>query len=76
LFGHLLGGSGGAEAVMLVLSLMHQTLPPTLGLTSVDPGVLLDLIAPAARRVSFEFGLSNSFGFGGANCSLLFRTAA
>ena len=76
LFGHLLGGSGGAEAVMLVLSLMHQVLPPTLGWTSADPGTRLDLVAPTARRLAFEIGLSNSFGFAGTNCSLLFRKVA
>ena len=76
LFGHLLGGSGGAEAVLLTLSLIHQVLPPTLGWTSPDPGTLLEVVSPAARRLGFEIGLSNSFGFGGANCSLLFRKAA
>jgi 3-oxoacyl-[acyl-carrier-protein] synthase II len=61
---------------MLVLSLMHQVLPPTLGWKSADPGTRLDVISPAARRVAFEIGLSNSFGFGGTNCSLLFRKVA
>jgi 3-oxoacyl-[acyl-carrier-protein] synthase II len=76
LFGHLLGASGGVEAVCLVLSLMHQILPPTLGWSSADPGVHLDLVSQGPRRVSFELGVSNSFGFGGTNCSLLFRRAA
>ncbi len=76
LFGHLLGGSGGAEAVLLVLSLAHQALPPTLGWRSADPGARLDVISPTARRLAFEIGLSNSFGFGGTNCSLLFRKVA
>jgi 3-oxoacyl-[acyl-carrier-protein] synthase II len=71
--GHLLGGSGGAEAVTLVLSLIHQALPPTLGWTTPDEGVPLNLVVGAGRRLSFEYGLSNSFGFGGTNCSLVFR---
>jgi 3-oxoacyl-[acyl-carrier-protein] synthase II len=76
LFGHLLGGAGGAEAVILVLSLLHQCLPPTLGWTAADPGVRLDMVARASRRHSFSLGMSNSFGFGGTNCTLLFRRAA
>ena len=76
LFGHLLGGSGGVEAVLLILSLMHQVFPPTLGWTSADPGVKLDIVSPSARRAVFDVGLSNSFGFGGTNCALLFRRAA
>ncbi len=76
LFGHLLGGSGGAEAAILVLSLKHQIFPPTLGWKTADPEMRLDVVSPAARRASFDMGLSNSFGFGGANCSLLFRRVA
>jgi 3-oxoacyl-[acyl-carrier-protein] synthase II len=75
LMGHLLGGSGGAEAVLLILSLQHQTLPPTLGWKAFDPGIRLDVVAGRSRSISFEIGLSNSFGFGGTNCSLLFRKA-
>jgi 3-oxoacyl-[acyl-carrier-protein] synthase II len=71
--GHLLGGSGGAEAVTLVLSLIHQALPPTLGWASADEGVALSLVAGTGRRLAFEHGVSNSFGFGGTNCSLVFR---
>jgi len=76
LFGHLLGGSGGAEAVILVLSLVHQCLPPTLGWTASDAGVSLDVVARGSRRHAFKVGVSNSFGFGGTNCTLLFRSAA
>ena len=74
--GHLLGGSGGLEAATLVLSLRHQLAPPTLGFTTGDPGVSLDPVTLRARRVVFEHGLSNSFGFGGTNCSLVFRRVA
>jgi 3-oxoacyl-[acyl-carrier-protein] synthase II len=71
--GHLLGGSGGLEAVTLVLSLVHQTVPPTLGWESPDAGLAaLDIVAGGPRPVEFDYGMSNSFGFGGANCSLIF----
>ena len=73
LVGHLLGGCGGIEAVALVLSLMRQIVPPTLGFSTPDQGPDLDVVAPHARKVSFEHGLSNSFGFGGTNCSLVFK---
>jgi len=75
LFGHLLGGSGGVEAVILVLTLMHQMLPPTLGWTAPDPGVRIDVVS-TPRPAAVEVGLSNSFGFGGTNCTLVFRRAA
>ncbi|PYQ12540.1 MAG: beta-ketoacyl-[acyl-carrier-protein] synthase family protein [Acidobacteria bacterium] len=75
LFGHLLGGSGSVEAVMLILSLAHQSLPPTLGWISSDPEIPLDVVA-TSRSHSFDVGISNSFGFGGTNCALLFRRAA
>jgi len=71
--GHILGGAGGVEAVTLVLSLLHQAVPPTLGWTACDPGTRLDVVAGPARKLEFEIGLSNSFGFGGTNCTLVFR---
>jgi 3-oxoacyl-[acyl-carrier-protein] synthase II len=76
MIGHLLGGSGGVEAVTLVLSLRHQAAPPTLGFTTGDPGRTLNVVTGRALEVGFEYGLSNSFGFGGTNCSLVFRRAA
>jgi len=77
MFGHALGGSGGLEAVVLVLSLIHQLAPPTLGWeSSGDEAPPLDIVAGAPRRLSCAYGMSNSFGFGGANCSLIFRTAS
>ena len=66
-------GSGGLEAVTITLSLMNQMVPPTAGYVSGDPGVELDIVAPAARRMKFDYAISNSFGFGGTNCSLVFR---
>ena len=74
--GHLLGGAGGVEAVTLVLCLIHQAVPPTLGWTACDPETRLDVVAGSARELAFEYGLSNSFGFGGTNCSLVFRRRA
>lgn len=76
LIGHLLGGAGGVEAVTLILSLIQQTIPPTLGWTACDRGTRLDVVAGSARKFAFEYGLSNSFGFGGTNCSLVFRRCA
>jgi 3-oxoacyl-[acyl-carrier-protein] synthase II len=73
MIGHLLGGAGGVEAVTLVLSLMHQAIPATLGWREGDPGFRLRVVAPASRRHEFQVGLSNSFGFGGTNCTLIFR---
>lgn len=71
--GHLLGGSGGLEAVVLVLSLVHQTAPPTLGWESCDGEMTaLDVVAHEPRPLACDYGMSNSFGFGGANCSLVF----
>jgi 3-oxoacyl-[acyl-carrier-protein] synthase II len=74
--GHLLGGSGGVEAVTLVLSLAHQTVPPTRRLCDAPDGPRFDDETAPARPHGFEHGLSNSFGFGGTNCSLVFRRVA
>ncbi len=73
MIGHLLGGAGGVEAVILVLSLLHQEIPPTLGWTRCDPETELDVVAGSPRHVSIEIALSNSFGFGGTNFALVFR---
>ncbi len=74
--GHLLGGSGGVEAVALVLSLMHQMIPPTLRCQIPDPDVGLDVVSGSARAASLRIGISNSFGFGGTNYSLLFAAVS
>ena len=71
--GHLLGGAGALEAVILVLSLLHRMAPPTPGYEAAgDADTTLDIVAGAARPLSSAYGMSNSFGFGGANCSLIF----
>jgi 3-oxoacyl-[acyl-carrier-protein] synthase II len=71
--GHLLGGAGGVEAVIVVLTLVHQAIPPTAGWSAADPGIRLDIVHEASRPADMETALSNSFGFGGSNVTLLFR---
>jgi 3-oxoacyl-[acyl-carrier-protein] synthase II len=71
--GHLLGGAGGLEAGICVLALRDQILPPTINLDNPDPDCDLDYVPNQARRASFEYALSNSFGFGGTNAALLLK---
>jgi 3-oxoacyl-[acyl-carrier-protein] synthase II len=71
--GHLLGGAGGLEAGISVLALVNQELPPTINLDNPDPECHLDYVANAARKHSFDVALSNSFGFGGINATLVMR---
>ena len=71
--GHLLGGAGGLEAGITVLALLNQQLPPTINLDNVDPECRLDYVPNKAISHSFDIGLSNSFGFGGINASLIMR---
>ena len=71
--GHLLGGAGGLEAGVTVLALVNQMLPPTMNLENVDPECRLDYVPNKAIAHSFDVGLSNSFGFGGINATLIMR---
>lgn len=72
--GHLLGGAGGLEAGITVLALRDQILPPTINLQNQAPETAgMDFVPNQARKVSFEYAMSNSFGFGGTNGALLFR---
>lgn len=71
--GHLLGGAGGLEAGIACLTLRHQTLPPTINYETPDPDCDLDNVPNTARPATVRSVLSNSFGFGGTNVSLLFR---
>jgi 3-oxoacyl-[acyl-carrier-protein] synthase II len=71
--GHLLGGAGGLEAGITVLALCDQVLPPTMNLDKPDPECDLDYVANKSRKAKLEIALSNSFGFGGTNGSLIFR---
>ena len=71
--GHLLGGAGGLEAGISVLALRDQILPPTINQEFPDPECDLDYIPNKARKADVTYALSNSFGFGGTNASLLFK---
>jgi 3-oxoacyl-[acyl-carrier-protein] synthase II len=71
--GHLLGASGSLEAVICVLAMNHGIVPPTLNLTHPDPECDLDYVPNKARRVEVRTAVSNSFGFGGHNSTLIFR---
>ena len=71
--GHLLGGAGGLEAGISCLTLRHQVVPPTINHETPDPACDLDIVPNAARPARVRAILSNSFGFGGTNVSLLFR---
>lgn len=71
--GHLLGAAGGIEAIFTVLALYHQISPPTINLDHPDEGCDLDYCAHQARDLRTRVAISNSFGFGGTNGSLLFR---
>jgi len=72
--GHLLGGAGGLEAGIAVLSLINQVIPPTINLDNVDPECKLDYVPNKAISHSFDVALSNSFGFGGINATLIMRS--
>lgn len=71
--GHLLGGAGGLEAGITILALRDQILPPTINLENQDPECDLDFVPNVARKARLNIALSNSFGFGGTNGSLIFR---
>ena len=74
-FGHTLGASGAVEAVITVLALMNQLAPPTLRLERAAEDCTLDYIPHTPRPLAMTHALSNTFGFGGSNVSLLFRRA-
>ncbi|MED5263595.1 MAG: beta-ketoacyl-ACP synthase II [Cyanobacteriota bacterium] len=74
--GHLLGGSGGIEAVACVLALQHNMVPPTINYLNPDPQCDLDYVPNMAREHRLSVVLSNSFGFGGHNVCLAFRQMA
>jgi 3-oxoacyl-[acyl-carrier-protein] synthase II len=71
--GHLLGAAGAVEAIFTVLALRDQVVPPTTNLDNPDPECDLDYVPHTARRIRVDAALSNSFGFGGTNGTLLFR---
>jgi len=71
--GHLLGAAGGVEAIATVLALCHGVLPPTINYETPDPDCDLDYVPNQARKQQVEVALSNAFGFGGTNATLVFR---
>ena len=71
--GHLLGGAGGVEAVFSILAILNQKSPPTINLFTPGEGCDLDYCANTARDLKIDVAISNSFGFGGTNGSVLFK---
>jgi 3-oxoacyl-[acyl-carrier-protein] synthase II len=71
--GHLLGGAGGLEAGITVLSIRDQVAPPTINYETPDPECDLDYVPNCPRTMPIEYALSNSFGFGGTNGCLIFK---
>jgi 3-oxoacyl-[acyl-carrier-protein] synthase II len=71
--GHLLGAAGAVEAIFSVLAINHNIAPPTLNLTDPSEGCDIDLVPLAAKERKIDVALSNSFGFGGTNASLVFK---
>jgi len=72
--GHLLGAAGGVEAVFTIMGMQEQVAPPTINLFNQDPLCDLDYVPNTARQIKIKVALSNSFGFGGTNGTLVFRT--
>jgi len=73
MIGHTMAAAGSLEAVATILALVHETVPPTANLTTPDPDVAFDCVPAIARETAVECAISNSFGFGGQNVTLLFR---
>ena len=71
--GHLLGGAGGIETVFTTLATYHQTIPPTINLDSPGEECDLDYVPHTARQANIKYAMTNSFGFGGTNASLIVR---
>jgi 3-oxoacyl-[acyl-carrier-protein] synthase II len=71
--GHLLGGAGGLEAGITIMAMQHQIAPPTMNLDNVDPVCRLNYVPNKPQPAKIDYALSNSFGFGGTNGSLVFK---
>lgn len=75
MIGHTMAAAGALEAVATILTLANDIVPPTANLSTPDPDVAFDCVPGTAREAAFEYAISNSFGFGGQNLTLLFRRA-
>jgi len=73
MIGHMLGAAGGIEAVLTALSIKNQIAPPTINLENQDPECDLDYVPNSARNMKIDVAMSNSFGFGGTNGTLVFK---
>ena len=73
--GHLLGAAGAVEAIFSMLAIRDQIAPPTLNLDNPSVETAIDLVPHVARKRKIDIALSNSFGFGGTNASVIFRRA-
>ena len=73
MIGHMLGAAGGVEAIFSILSIRDQVAPPTINLDNPDPDCNLDYVPHEARQMDINIALSNSFGFGGTNGTLIFK---
>src|ERR1700733_6080269 len=71
--GHLLGGAGGLEAGITVMAMLHQMAPPTMNIVELDPACRLNYVPNKPQAAKIDYALSNSFGFGGTNGSLVFK---
>ena len=74
MIGHTLGAAGGIEAIFCVLAIRDGVAPPTINLEDPSPGCDLDYVPNTAREMDIDIALTNSFGFGGTNGSLVFRS--
>ena len=74
--GHLLGAAGAVESIFTVLAVREKMLPPTINLKTPDPNCDLDYVPNQARPLAIRTAMSNAFGFGGTNASLVFRSYA
>jgi len=73
MIGHLLGAAGGVEAVFSILAIQDQIAPPTINLDNPDPECDLDYVPHTARKMKIDVAMSNSFGFGGTNGTVIFK---